>query len=98
MEKIEPLKKLLNIKDKEEIDYKFLLGFNNDRLFDIIRNFEEQGYKESIRFEAILILKSRGINSDTIRNNDIDAHADCIITWIHDHGVVYHKRFGGLTI
>jgi lipopolysaccharide export system permease protein len=68
---IEPLKKLLNIKDKEEIDYKFLLGFNNDRLFDIIRNFEEQGYKESIRFEAILILKSRGINSDTIRNNDI---------------------------
>jgi len=68
---IEPLKKLLNIKDKEEIDYKFLLSFKNDRLFDIIRNFEDQGYEEPIRFEAISILKSRGINLDTIRNNDI---------------------------
>jgi lipopolysaccharide export system permease protein len=68
---IEPLKKILNIKDKEEIDYKFLLGFKNDRLYDIIRNFEEQGFQEPIRFEAISILKSRGMDLNAIRNNDI---------------------------
>jgi lipopolysaccharide export system permease protein len=68
---IEPLKKILNIKDKEDIDYKFLLGFKNDRLYDIIRNFEEQGFQEPIRFEAISILKSRGMDLNAIRNNDI---------------------------
>ena len=70
---IEPLKKLLNIKDKEEeeVDYKFLLALNNERLFDIILNFEEQGYNEAVRYEAISILKSRGITSDDIRNNQI---------------------------
>ena len=70
---IEPLKKLLNIKDKEDevVDYKFLLALKNEKLFDIIINFEEQGYNEAIRYEAISILKSKGITSNDIRNNQI---------------------------
>jgi lipopolysaccharide export system permease protein len=73
---IEPIKNLLNIKDKEdeEIDYKFLLELNNERLFDIIINFDEQGYNEAVRYEAISILKSRGVTSDDIRNNQIPLH------------------------
>jgi lipopolysaccharide export system permease protein len=73
---IEPIKNLLNIKDKEdeEVDYKFLLELNNERLFDIIINFDEQGYNEAVRYEAISILKSRGVTSDDIRNNQIPLH------------------------
>ena len=58
----------------EEVDYKFLLELNNERLFDIIINFDEQGYNEAVRYEAISILKSRGVTSDDIRNNQIPLH------------------------
>ena len=73
---IEPLKKLFGIKDDETIDYKFLASFTNEKLFEIIKNYEMHGYNETIRYEAIEVLNLRGVHLDEIRNNGIDINED----------------------
>nr|WP_188650313.1 LptF/LptG family permease [Yeosuana aromativorans] len=69
---IEPLKKLLNIKDDESLDYKFLLSFTNERLMDVVNNYDSLGYDEGSRYEAIKILNSRDISLDELRQQGID--------------------------
>ncbi|MBJ6367298.1 LptF/LptG family permease [Snuella sedimenti] len=60
---IEPLKKVLNIKEKNSVDYKFLNSYTNDRLIDLIINYETQGHEADCCFEAIKILNYRGIST-----------------------------------
>jgi lipopolysaccharide export system permease protein len=73
---IEPLKKLFNIKDSEAIDYKFLQSFSNDKLFDIIKNYNTEGYQEDIRFEAISLLNLRGIKNDQLLDQGVFINED----------------------
>jgi lipopolysaccharide export system permease protein len=56
----EPLKKLFNIKEKDVIDYKFLGTYKNDRLIDVVQNYEALNHDENVRFEALRILNERG--------------------------------------
>lgn len=67
----EPIKRLLNIKDKDGdiTDYKFLNNQNNDKLVETINNFEALGHEEAVRFEAIKLLKARGVEISQL--NDI---------------------------
>ena len=69
---VEPLKKLLNIKDDESLDYKFLLSFTNERLLDVITNYDSLGYDEGSRYEAIKILNSRDISLEKLRHEGIE--------------------------
>lgn len=73
---IEPLKKLLRIKDKDDIDYKFLTSFTNEKLFDVIKNYEVLGYQEEIKYEVLKVLNYRGIQLEDIRNKDIEIKED----------------------
>ncbi|WP_111307241.1 LptF/LptG family permease [Confluentibacter sediminis] len=66
---MDPIKKMLNIKDSDSVDYKFLYSFTNDRLKDAINNYEALGYQEGIRFEAINLLNSRGIKTEDLNDN-----------------------------
>ncbi len=60
-----------------------LKSFNNNKLMDIVKNYKQYGYEESIRDTAITILESRGINENILkmtgnfRNTDYD-RADSI--------------------
>src|SRR5690606_11128449 len=60
---IEPIKNMLNIKEKESIDYKFLYKFTNDTMFDVIENYEALGHHESVCFEDTNLLNERRITS-----------------------------------
>src|SRR5690606_18498991 len=66
---IEPIKNMLNIKEKESIDYKFLYKFTSDRLIDVINNYEALGHHESVCFEAINLLNERGITTKELSEN-----------------------------
>ena len=68
---LEPLKKALKIKEKNSIDYKFLLDHENDELLDVINNYDTLGHQEDIRYHAIQLLNSRGIQTDELRNNGV---------------------------
>ncbi len=69
---IEPIKKLLKINTDKDLDYKFLISFTNEKLYDVVKNYEALNYDESYRFEAIKILNSRGINFNQLKNNGIN--------------------------
>ena len=68
---LEPLKKALKIKEKNSIDYKFLLDHENDELLDVINNYDTLGHQEDIRYHAIQLLNSRGVQTDELRNNGV---------------------------
>ena len=68
---LEPLKKALKIKEKNSIDYKFLLDHENDELLDVINNYDTLGHQEDIRYHAIQLLNSRGVQTDELRNNGL---------------------------
>ena len=68
---LEPLKKALKIKEKNSIDYKFLLDHKNDELLDVINNYDTLGHQEDIRYHAIQLLNSRGVQTDELRNNGV---------------------------
>ncbi|MDD7886142.1 LptF/LptG family permease [Flavivirga sp. 57AJ16] len=73
---IEPLKKVFNIKEKDAVDYKFLAPYKNEELFNIINNYKALGHDENIRYEAIKLLKSRGLSIKQIREKGININAD----------------------
>ncbi len=68
---IEPLKKVFNIKDKEEINYSFLSSYKNDALVNVITNYEALGFEESSRYEAIQVLNNRGISTNQLRDEGL---------------------------
>ncbi|WP_159020532.1 LptF/LptG family permease [Algibacter sp. L3A6] len=56
----EPLKKLLKIKEKDSVDFRFLGGYKNEELLDVVKNYEALGHDENCRYEALNILNERG--------------------------------------
>ncbi|TGV04625.1 LptF/LptG family permease [Flavivirga rizhaonensis] len=73
---IEPLKKVLNIKEKDAVDYKFLSPYKNEELYNLINNYETLGHDENIRYEAIKLLNSRGLSIKQIRENGVHIDDD----------------------
>lgn len=86
---IEPIKNMLNIKEKESIDYKFLYKFTNDRLIDVINNYEALGHHESVCFEAINLLNERGITtkelSESVKFNNDYSKSQTLFKDFNDH-------------
>ncbi|TXG39599.1 LptF/LptG family permease [Seonamhaeicola maritimus] len=86
----EPLRKIFKIKEKNGVDYKFLNSLTNQELFNIIKNYETLGHEEGVRYEAIQILKSKGIDSKALReyyveiDNSFDS-SESITDDYHDH-------------
>ncbi|MBD0832779.1 LptF/LptG family permease [Aestuariibaculum sediminum] len=68
---IEPIKKALNIKQKESVDYTFLHSYKNDRLLDVIANYETLGHDENTRFEALKLLQKRGYPIPVLRGQGL---------------------------
>ena len=56
----EPLKKVFKIKEKDSQDFRFLGGYKNDELVNVITNYEALGHDENCRYEALNILNERG--------------------------------------
>jgi lipopolysaccharide export system permease protein len=86
---IEPIKNMLNIKGKEAIDYKFLYKFTNDRLIDVINNYEALGHHESVCYEAINLLNERGITtrelSENVKFNNDYSKSQTLFKDFNDH-------------
>ncbi|MFV0540703.1 MAG: LptF/LptG family permease [Aestuariibaculum sp.] len=68
---IEPLKKALNIKPKNSINYAFLNTYENNELINTINNYEDSGFDENIRYEAIKILNQRRFDTSDIREQGV---------------------------
>lgn len=56
----EPIKKVFKIKEKDSQDFRFLGGYKNDELVNVITNYEALGHDENCRYEALNILNERG--------------------------------------
>jgi lipopolysaccharide export system permease protein len=86
---IEPIKNMLNIKEKEAIDYRFLYKFTNDRLIDVINNYEALGHHESVCYEAIKLLNERGTTtkelSGSIKFNNDYSKSQTLFRDFNDH-------------
>jgi lipopolysaccharide export system permease protein len=65
---IEPVKKMLGIKDNDSIDYKFLYSFTDDELINVINNYNSLGHKKDVCYEAINILNGRGKKTEELSN------------------------------
>lgn len=68
----DPFKKIFKIRDKDSINYKFLLEQNNEELIDTITNYKTLGHDETVRYKAIEVLKSRGISTSDLRANGLN--------------------------
>lgn len=68
---IEPLKKIFNIKPKDDVSYKFLSNYNIEELIGVVNNFESLGHDKNTCYEAIKTLDSRGVNLDELRNKGV---------------------------
>ncbi len=68
---IEPLKKIFNIKAKDNVSYKFLSAYTNDKLINVVNNYVALRHHENARYEAIKILNSRGVENDELRANNV---------------------------
>ncbi len=68
---IEPLKKIFNIKAKDNVSYKFLSAYTNDKLINVVNNYVALRHHENARHEAIKILNSRGVENDELRANNV---------------------------
>ncbi len=90
---VEPIKKLLGIKDQEAIDYKFLTSFTNDKLFEVIKNYEELGHTSEIKYEAIKILNFRDLNLDDIRKKNIEIKEEYVNSEKISNDFIDHSRF-----
>ena len=80
---LEPVKKFLNLKPKntitingELINYGFLEGYKNERLMDVIKNYETHNQDRSIIPFAYNILSKRGITTEILETNGISVHPD----------------------
>ncbi|WP_369686026.1 LptF/LptG family permease [Mariniflexile sp. AS56] len=71
---LDPLKKMLNIKEKDSVDYKFLFSYKNDELVELINNYETLGHAEACRYEAFKILQERGITTNQLREDGLSLH------------------------
>src|SRR5690606_8188857 len=60
-----------NIKEKDSVSYKFLSSYKNDRLMDVINNYESLGHSEDCRYEAIKKLNERGISTNQLRDEGL---------------------------
>ena len=90
---VEPLKKLFNIKDDDSLDHKFLESFPDEKLVDVIKNYNALGYEEVSRFEAIKILNSRGFNLDDIRKNDVEINSSYDVSTKIARSYIVHSRY-----
>ena len=68
---IEPLKKIFNIKEKNNVSYTFLKPYTNERLINVINNYDSLGHHENSRYEAIKLLNNRGISTADLRENGL---------------------------
>lgn len=75
---IEPLKKALNIKLADNVDYKFLASYKKDELVDVIKNYDTLGHDEAVRFESIKTLKQRGISIEELSKTELEINEDYI--------------------
>ncbi|MCR8667837.1 LptF/LptG family permease [Aestuariibaculum sp. M13] len=69
---IEPIKKALNIKEKETVDYTFMHSYKNDRILDVIANYEALGHDENTRYEALKLLNFRGYSTRSLRSQGLE--------------------------
>jgi len=87
---IDPLKKVFNIKEKDDLSYSFLASYKNDALINVIHNYETLGFEENSRYEAIQVLNNRGVTTNQLReeglaiNNNFEK-SKRIITDYNDH-------------
>ncbi|MBD0822508.1 LptF/LptG family permease [Aestuariibaculum marinum] len=69
---IEPIKKALKIKDKDTVDYTFMHSYKNDRILDVIANYEALGHDENTRYEALKLLNFRGYSTRSLRSQGLE--------------------------
>ncbi|SFD24076.1 LptF/LptG family permease [Algibacter pectinivorans] len=67
----EPLKKLLKIKEKDAVDFKFLQNYNNDQLVSTITSSNNLNQDETVKLKALDLLNSRGLNTADLRANNL---------------------------
>ena len=90
---IEPLKKVLNIKEKNSVDYKFLNSHTNDQLIDVIKNYETLGHEENCRFEAIKILNNRSISTKELIAKGLPLNKDYLTSETTVKNYKDHAKF-----
>lgn len=90
---IEPLKKIFNIKNKESVDYKFLAKYKDEKLLNVISNYEELGHDENVRYEALFQLNKRGISTKDLRDSGLTINDDYSLSEKKHKDYISHSRY-----
>ncbi|WP_298238383.1 LptF/LptG family permease [uncultured Algibacter sp.] len=90
---IEPIKKILKIKEKDKVDYKFLSSYKNEELIDVIKNYENLGHDEDTCYEAIKVLEHRGLSISELREKGLSVNHSFDTTEIIAKNYKEHTQF-----
>ena len=90
---LEPIKRALKIKGKNNVDYKFLADYNNEELIDLVNNYESLGHDETVSFNAIELLHSRGLSTPDLREGGLNIHNDYDIAETIKKDYNEHSKF-----
>ncbi|MBU3822959.1 LptF/LptG family permease [Flavobacteriaceae bacterium XHP0103] len=89
---IDPIKGMLNIKSDDKLDYKFFATLKNEKLLDIVKNYNTLGYEEDSRFEAIQVLNSRGKTTEEL-SEEINIKSDFAVSQNIAKNFFSHAKF-----
>ncbi|NNF81763.1 MAG: YjgP/YjgQ family permease [Flavobacteriaceae bacterium] len=75
---LEPLKRLIKLKDEDDLkelelldinsgEYKNLQGYSDEKLIDLIKNYRQYGMDETYRNTSLAIMSDRGVSEEELR-------------------------------
>lgn len=90
---LEPIKRAFKIKGKNNVEYKFLTDYKNEELIELVNNHESLGHDETVGFNAIELLHSRGLSTSDLRENGLNIHKNYDIAEIIKKDYNEHSKF-----
>ncbi|MCF8297197.1 MAG: hypothetical protein K9J13_06600 [Saprospiraceae bacterium] len=75
-----------------------LKNLNDSKLIDVVKNYRQYGYDESLRNEAISILEARGIDKEFLqmthnyKNRTYDLANDCYLSYCRNSKIAFFSN------
>lgn len=97
---LDPLKKFLKLKSKavfdqdgNDISYTYFEGYNNEKLMDVIKNYESVEDSKSSKAKAFSVLMKRGVTFEDFASNGISIEQNFIKANFKAKDVIEYSRF-----
>ena len=97
---LDPIKKLLKLKPKiiydddgKDISYTYFEGYSDDKLMDIIKNYQTYNFNKSSKSKAFSILTKRGMGLDELASNNLEVNDNLISSTLKAKDSLEYSRF-----